>query len=209
LGFSFLGIDTKPGQISGSIRVLLDEGKAQLRTHPIVVALNKTPAIIETVEEIPFQDVSFTNKGDPFLDVKYEKVGVKLEVTPTIRDLKRRIIELDIRKITVSSVTTYTTIHEVNRPVFAESTTNTCVEMKDAETIIIGGLKTRREVMREDRVPILGDIPILGWLFKSHTKYTEMKDTLFFITPHLLDPDSSPILPFDFVNGTLLLEQTR
>ncbi len=201
IGLNLVGIDIPPGQLSAQIRLLITEGKARIRTHPIVVALHGTTAKIETVEEIPFQDVTFTNKGDPYLDVKYEKVGVKLEVIPRVRDIEKGLIELEIKTINVSAVSQYVTIQQVNRPVFAESIANTTMELKSGETLIIGGLKTQREVTETNQVPILGSIPLIGWLFKNRTKEMEVKDTLFFITPHLLEPDQSPILPWDFVHG--------
>ena len=201
LGLSFVGLDIGPGEVSGKLRLLMNQGKAKIRTRPIVVAVNGTTAIIETVEEIPFQDVSFSGKGEAYLDVKYEKVGVKLEVVPTILDLKRRIVELNIKHVTVSAVSSYVTIKQVNRPVFAESTANTSMEMRSGETLIIGGLKTHREVKEENRLPILGSLPLIGWMFKNQTNVIQIKDTLFFITPYILEPEQSPILPFDFVNG--------
>ncbi len=205
LGFNFVGMDANPGTVSGNIRLLMSEGKAKIRTHPIVVAVHGTKASIETVEEVPFQDISFTNKGEAYLDVKYEKVGVKLNVIPRVIDIPKRIVELDISDVNVSSVSSYVTLHQITRPLFAESTAKTRVQMKSGETLIIGGLKTEREVVRENRVPILGDIPLLGWLFKNHKKILEVTDTLFFITPHILEPDQSPILPFDFTHWTPLV----
>lgn len=205
IGASFVGLKVGPGEVSGNIRALLSTGRAKVRTHPIVLAVHKTPAVIQTVDEIPFQNVSFNSKGGSFLDVKFEKVGVLLEATPEIIDLEKGLLTLHVKQIEVSSLTGFVTIQQVNRPVFAKSTTMTKVRMKSGETLIISGLKHQREVMREERIPIIGAIPLVGYLFKNEKKVLETKDTLFFLTPHILEPDEAPILPYDFIHGEPLL----
>jgi type II secretory pathway component GspD/PulD (secretin) len=138
------------------------------------------------------------------LDVSYEKVGVKLKAKPKILDLAKERIELQIDELDLSSVTGYVTLQNVNRPIFAKSSANTRVEINNGETFILGGFKIKRDVVKESGVPFLRRIPILGYLFKSEKKVQENKDVLFFITPYLLDPGVSPILPYDFQHGQFL-----
>ncbi len=203
LGLRLSGMDIGMGQFSANLRTLLLSGDAEVRAHTIAVAMNNTPVIIETVDEVPFQDVRY-DKGQQRLDVSFEKVGVRLRSSPTIIDLAKGRIQLDIEELDLSSVTGYVTLQNVNRPIFAKSSANTTVEMTNGETFILGGFKIRREVVKESGVPFLRRIPLLGYLFKSEKKVQENKDVLFFITPYLLEPSASPILPYDFEHGRFL-----
>jgi len=203
LGLALSGMDVGTHMLSANLRALLESGKAEVRAHAIAVALHKTPVTIETVDEVPFQDVSYS-KGQPKLDVSYEKVGVRLGATPEILDLKKGRIRLEIKELDLSSVTGYVTLQNVNRPIFAKSSANTRLDITHGETVILGGFKTMREVVSESGIPFLRRIPVLGYLFKSEKKVQENKDILFFITPYLLEPGLSPILPYDFRHGKFL-----
>ncbi|MFC1601592.1 type II secretion system protein GspD [Candidatus Sumerlaeota bacterium] len=205
IGATLAGMDLgSAGRVSASLRALLEQGDAEIRTRPIAVALNGTKVTIETVDEIPFQDVVFKGNSDR-LDVKFEKVGVKLHVTPRIVEpLERQLIDLDLTKIEVSGVSTFITVRKVNRPVFVTSSANSRIVLHNAETLVIGGLKSKREVVMEDRIPVLGRIPLLGWLFKSQHKEIQNTDVLFFLTPYILPPGVNPILPFDFEHDQVL-----
>jgi len=196
------------GRLKGRVQALLEMGEAEIRTRPIVIALNGTKASIETVDEVPFQDIVFDGKGKAVLQVKYEKVGVKLDITPTIVEpVEKEMITLNLSNIEVSDVSHFITVRQVNRPVFVTSNAQSPkVTLHNGETLVIGGLKSRREVVMENRVPILGRIPLLGWLFKSHHKEIRDIDVLFYVTPYILPPGTNPILPFDFEHREVLYE---
>jgi type II secretory pathway component GspD/PulD (secretin) len=211
IGSTLSGIDIgDTGEIVAQIRGLLDQGKAEIRTRPIVVALNGTPAEISTVDEVPFQDVNYVpNTPTALLSVSYENVGIKLTVTPTIMEpLEKQMVRLDIPNIEVSGVSHYSTIRNVSRPVIFKANTNGKYFLHNGETLVISGLKSRREITRESRIPILGRIPIVSWLFKSQRKEFRDRDILFFITPYILPPGTNPLLPFDFEHQEVLSAPT-
>jgi type II secretory pathway component GspD/PulD (secretin) len=131
-------------------------------------------------------------------------VGVLMEATPEIVSLRPGVATLDITKLEVSAVSTFFTTKNVDRPVFAKSATKTKVTLADGETFVVGGLKTRRTEHNEDRVPILGDIPLLGLLFRSQMDIERNLDVLFFITPCILAPGENFLLPYDFKNQEAL-----
>lgn len=205
IGFKLSGIDIGPGKLSGNMRALLKDGKAEIRAHAIAVALHNTHVTIETVDEVPFQDVTYdAGRALNKLDVTYEKVGVKMKARPVIKDIKKGRINLLINEVNLSSVSGFVTLQQVNRPIIAKSSANTSVDITSGETFVLGGFKIRRDVVTESGIPVLRSIPYLGYLFKHHKKVEENKDILFFLTPYLLNPSSSPILPYDFQHGKFL-----
>jgi type II secretory pathway component GspD/PulD (secretin) len=209
IGASFTDISVgNLGTIAAELRLLLDSGDAAVRTRPVAVALNGTEVEIETVNEVPYQDVAF-DQGNTMLRVAWEKVGVRLKVLPRLLvDDPERRIELDIQELKVSSVSNFINIRDVSRPVFQTSNATTKVLLHDAETLVIGGLKSKRKITRENRVPYLGQIPLVGSFFKYQEQKTENTDIVFYITPHVLTPGVNPILPFDFSNTDLAKART-
>ena len=200
LGVSLAGMNIGSTVVSARLRALLEQGDAAIRTRPIAVALNNTPVLIQSIDSVPYLDRK--EKGD--LSVAYENVGVQMRVVPQIKDLRTRLVELDIQNLEVSSVSSFITTQNIDRPVFNKSSTDTGVTLREGETFVVGGLKTRRAVHSEDRVPILGTIPILGALFRSRADLERNMDVLFFITPYILQPGQNFLLPYDFQNQQAL-----
>ena len=205
IGVSLVGMNVgDAGRVSANLRALLDRGEAEIRTLPIVVALNNTKANVTTADEIPYQDVQFT-AGEARLSVNFEKVGVKLTVTPRIVEpLTKELVKLEIEELEVSGVSSFVTIRNVNRPVFVTSNVNTHVWLHNAESLVIGGLKSKREAVVESRLPFLGKIPLLGWMFKKEHKEIKDTDIYFYITPYIVPPGVNTILPMDFAHGEVL-----
>ncbi|VGO21318.1 type II secretion system protein GspD [Pontiella sulfatireligans] len=196
LGISLSGIDVDSSVVAAQLRMLLDRGEAVIRTRPIGVALNKTEVSIETVDEIPYVDLDSKGK----LVVAKKAAGVKLKVTPTIVPDHPGAVTLDISNIEISTASSFITLQNINRPVLNVSKTHTKITLREGETFIIGGLKTRRKAIEEDRIPILGRIPMIKWLFTSRNEVERNMDVLFFITPNILAPGENFLLPYDFKN---------
>jgi type II secretory pathway component GspD/PulD (secretin) len=200
LGVSLVGMNVGTGVISARLRALLEVGESVIRSRPIAVALHNTPVRIETINEVPYQNVAH-NKN---LSVEFDKVGILMEVKPTIENLPQRVVTLNIDKLEVSSVSSFITTQNVDRPVFSRSSTRTSITMTEGETFVIGGLKARRMAKSTDTVPFLGTIPILKWFFSSHNDVERNMDVLFFITPYILAPGQNLLIPFDFKNKAVL-----
>lgn len=200
IGVSLVGMNISGAVFSAQLRALLERGDALIRTRPIATALNNTMVRIEAIDEVPYLD----RKSNRNLEVTFDRVGVKVQVKPRIENLRRRIINLDIGQMEVSSVSQFITTEGVERPVFNTSNTNTNVTLNEGETFVVGSLKTRRRTRQFDQVPILGRIPVLGHLFRSRQDLDRNVDVLFFITPYILRPGENFLVPFDFRNQQAL-----
>ena len=189
-GISLTGIDVGSGAISARLRALLDSGDAMIRTRPVAIGLNRTPVRIESRTDVPYLDMKVDNK----LDIVIEKVGVLMEVVPIIEHRVPPQITLEINRLEVSGVSSFIT----------RSDTSTKVTLNEGETFVVGGLKTRRFMKQQDRIPILGSIPYLGVLFQSQEQIERNVDVLFFITPYIQDRGENFQPTFEFRNKEAL-----
>jgi len=202
IGGTFDGIKLVSGLIQTRIRAAVGKGKADILSQPIAVAVNGTKVTLSTVDEIPFQDIQTGEKHVATLDLSNKKVGITLDVVPTF-DINRERVLLDIQRLSVGQLNGYQTIRGVARPIIQTSEVNTKVELADRESLLISGIKAIRERGARKGVPLLKDIPVLGYLFGSATTVQERVDILFMVTPHVLDPGRNPLFPREFKNRSL------
>lgn len=123
--------------------------------------------------------------------VTFIDVGVRLEVTPLIND--EGFVTMKIKPVvsSVDSTLTYQIAAAVNNtvPVVASTTAETNVMVKDGTTIIIGGLRKDEKLRTVRKVPLLGNIPFLGAVFRSKSEVVEKNEIVVFITPHIISGD--------------------
>jgi type IV pilus assembly protein PilQ len=199
---------SKYGAVNAQLQALLTSGDAEIRTRPIVATLNNTEATIQTIDRVPYQDLIYDKNGQSNLGITFREVGIKLKVRPEIQTpIEKGVIKITLNNIEVSGVSHFVTVRNVERPVFVTSKANSDeLLVRDGETIVIGGLKSKREVTVEKRAPYLGTIPGVGWAFKNQHKEIRDTDLLFFITPHLLPPGNNPVLPHNFQHQEILTD---
>lgn len=151
------------------------DNKGKVISSPRVITADKVKALIEQGTELPYQVA--TSSGAT--SIAFRKANLKLEVTPQITPEGSIILELDVNKDTVGQSTTAG---------FAIDTKHiqTQVLVENGGTVVIGGIFTMDEVDQETKVPMLGDVPVLGWLFKTKSKKSIKKEMLVFITPKTL-----------------------
>ena len=200
LGISLVGMNVGAGVVSAKLRTLLNTGDASIRTRPIAVARHGQAVEIRSTDQVPYQDIDANSK----LSVSFSNVGVTMKVTPTIEELRTNRVHLMIENLEVSSISNYLTQQNVERPVFNKSATHTEITLCDGETFVVGGLKTHYKGKYQEKVPILGSIPLIKYLFMSQSDTERNMDVLFFITPHVLAPGQNFLLPYDFRNQEAL-----
>jgi type IV pilus assembly protein PilQ len=161
------------------------ETKTSTRTlsRPEIVVMDNQKAVIVRGREVPYQ----TGTAQTGFSVAFKDAALKLEVTPTV------IREPDVTKIKMkllvenndvgANVSTSTgTIPSINK-----QSTQTEVVVKEGETLVIGGTTQRTDIDNVSKVPLFGDIPILGWLFKRRTLNTPTDiELVIFVTPTVL-----------------------
>ena len=151
------------------------DGKGKIVSSPRVITADQVKALIEQGEELPYQTA--TSSGATAL--QFRKANLKLEVTPQITPEGNVILDVDVSKDSVGRSTAAG---------FAIDTKHvkTQVLVENGGTVVIGGIFTQQD--REDvtKVPFLGDIPVLGNLFKTRTNSSSKTELLVFITPKVI-----------------------
>ena len=156
------------------------EGRGEVVSSPRVITANQKEAYIEQGTEIPYQEAASSGATT----VTFKKAVLSLKVTPLITPDNRIILDLFVTKDSVGQVVV--TSGGANVPSIDTRKLGTRVMVGDGQTVVLGGIleTDRREL--EKKVPFLGDIPVLGHLFKHTTKTNKKNELLIFVTPKIL-----------------------
>jgi type IV pilus assembly protein PilQ len=157
------------------LSALESDGKGKIISSPRVITADQSTAIIEQGEEIPYQVA--TSSGAT--SVQFRKASLKLEVTPQITPEGSVIMDLDVAKDSRGTDTT-------GGPAINTKHAKTQVLVENGGTVVIGGIFTQDESTAVNKVPLLGDIPYLGALFRNTSKTTNKTELLIFITPKIV-----------------------
>jgi len=168
-----------------ALNAFADEGKLKVLATPRILVLDNETANINVGKEVPRITNSTINElGNTVNTVTYESVGILLEVTPHINfdGLVTMDVHPEISDIAPASEAVVIT-PGASSPTFNVNYANTTVAARTGQTVVIGGLIRESESNTVSKVPILGDIPILGFLFSNTIKQTVKRELMIFLTP--------------------------
>lgn len=168
------------------IRALQAQGKLQVLSNPQVLANNNEKASIQVGENVAIvSGTERTPQGSLRADVVREDVGIILDVTPTIST--DGFVRMSIEP-TISAVTAKTTqiSQDFSAPIISKRTVSTVVTVKDGQSVLIGGLIQTQDEKRKSKVPILGDIPLIGLPFRTIQNTKTKTELLVILTPHVV-----------------------
>ena len=195
--FSAVSPITQPGaglyQILGqdyqvTLRAIAQAGRAKILSRPSILARNNQPATINVGQYVPLiTSVSYNSlNGTPINGVTYTTIGVTLQVTPfiTADGLVQMMVSPSISSL--DPTVTVPIAAGVNAPVIDNRSADTVAVTADGQTVIIGGLMESDKSYTDTKIPLLGDIPVLGNLFKHRVRSTAQTELLIFLTPHIV-----------------------
>ncbi len=183
--YQILGSD-----FQATVRAIASAGKTEVLSRPSVLVRNNQPATITVGSSIPLvTSVTYNSLGNPINTVQYQNVGVILSVTPfiTTDGLVEMIVSPQISALTDQNIQIST---GVSAPVISLISANTVVVTPDGVTVVIGGLMENDKTMIDSKIPLLGDIPLLGALFKHKQKANTKTELIIFLTPHVVQMPS-------------------
>ena len=180
------GQEVKIGSINGLIKAIVQNSNTNVLATPQILALDNTKAVFEVSRSVPVKKETAGQGGFSTFSYTPQKVGLKLEITPRINKVTR-FVRLEIKQ----------TIGDFSEPyqggggegaglATVERGTETTVVVRDRDTIAMGGLMRDNDEVSESKVPLLGDIPILGWLFRNKSSKVSKVNLLMFMTPRIL-----------------------
>jgi general secretion pathway protein D len=197
-----LGMLTEPLTIAGvtvsNITAIINAVKTdddfRILSTPQVLTTDNEEARIVVGENRPFQTRATTDvSGGNFESFEYRDVAQTLKVTPHVTENRLVRMQINLEVTNINQAATLTTSSTL--PVTNKRTVDTTVIVRDQQTIVIGGLIDDTATDNENKVPALGDIPLLGWLFKNKSKTRNKTNLYVFITPRVIkNPEEANLI---------------
>ncbi|HEY3283687.1 MAG TPA: hypothetical protein VGN26_15585 [Armatimonadota bacterium] len=206
----FKGIATLPNEFSVRLKALVEAGKARVRANPRIATVSGQEAnVFVGRQRFLSTPVEVGDGGGGGRQINFVDAGIRLILTPYTGGKGEIIADVDLE------IGVFGALDSVTR--LPEKTTRraqTTVRVNDGETIIIGGLNQNEERTLRSKIPILGDLPLLGGLFRHTTKRVDQTELVIFITPHLLSttghtsPEEEKRLKDRFLGSDIQVEPT-
>ncbi len=189
-GFAYGTLDAST--LSAVLEIIFNDQNTKILSMPKITTLDNHTATIDVVTEDPVPNYTYNSDTGSWEIAGYDwvKYGVSLEVTPQIN--REGFITLTVKPVVSENLGdkefTSSSGAIAKIPKLYTQTTSTKVMIKDGETLVLGGLIRDKVVDTVNKVPILGDLPILGFFFRHKGKIVEKKNLLIFITPKIITP---------------------
>jgi type IV pilus assembly protein PilQ len=172
IGLAILG---KNSLVDLELSALQAEGNGEVISNPRVITANQKEAVIKQGVEIPYQEASSSGATS----VSFKEAVLSLKVTPHITPDDRVIMDLDVTKDSVGTI--FAGVPSINK-----REVNTQVLVENGETVVLGGIYEQTRADSVSKIPLLGDIPVLGALFRNTHKEDSKVELLIFVTPKIL-----------------------
>ena len=175
------------GDLDVTLRALEENGTLNILSRPYIMTSNNKTAMINVGQQYPYiTDSQTTTENTVNNTIEYQTIGITLEVTPNINidqlvimDVKPEIIEPQ------DSANSVEISEGLNATVFDTRTAECSVAVPNGQTVVIGGLMKDKETESVEKVPLLGDLPLLGGAFKRTKTETQKTELLIFLTPQV------------------------
>jgi len=157
------------------LSAMQEEGKGEIVSSPRVITSNQKQATIEQGTEIPYQEASSSGATS----VSFKEALLKLDVTPQITPDDRIVMDLEVNKDEVGEIF-------LGVPSIDTRSVRTQVLVDNGETVVLGGIYEQTSTQSSTRVPFFGDLPYVGFLFKTNSNENRQRELLVFVTPKII-----------------------
>ena len=154
------------------------EDRGKVVSSPRILTADRTKATITEGTEIPYQTVDDNGKSS----TTFKKANLSLSVTPQVTPEDDIVLKLNITKDTPN-----TKLKVGENPAIDNKTVDTEVRVENGGTVVIGGIYIQEQNTVENRVPLLGDLPVVGALFRNSSNTNNRRELLVFITPRIVE----------------------
>ena len=179
------GTEVSVNSVNALVQAIASNTNTNVLATPKIMAMDNTEAEFEVGETIPVRQQNTTTNGTTSTTTQNQEAKLSLKITPQINKATR-FVKLKINQ----SIDEF--VGDLDTSGAGQATTTraavTEVMVRDRDTVAMGGLLRDRETVSFNKVPLLGDIPVLGWLFKSKQRQVDKTNLLFFLTPTIVSP---------------------
>jgi len=190
------------------LKAMQSDGRLEILSRPQILAADNMVANINVGQQVPVVTGSrITERGDSINNFEYQNVGVQLEVTPRINP--EGIVKMDVAP-TISSLSSSTVAvsKDFNAQVINNRSASTSVSVQDGQTVVIGGLISTEDDERVTKIPLLGDIPYIGQVFRKTKKKRVRSELLVILTPHVInEPGEAEKFSRENIDSSSIFEQ--
>jgi type II secretory pathway component GspD/PulD (secretin) len=176
--------------IRAVVHLLQEKREVDILASPRVMVVSGQMAEIQTIEQIPYQQLTQSSAGgggaSAITSTEFKDVGVKMEVKATVTDDGKILLVIKPEQ----SVSTGTSIGGV--PVIDKRGVSTTLLMDDGQVAAMGGLRRQETTRRKDQIPILGDLPLIGFIFSDERTVIENSELMVLLSPHLFKGEQVP-----------------
>ena len=181
------GSPIKVNAVNALIKAVASHSSTNILATPQILVLDNTEATFEVGDTVQVRNSTIAQGGVQNFSSTPQEAKLSLKITPQINKVTR-FVKLKINQ----KIDDFKSGQgDPNSGVGLPTTTRTAITevmVRDRDTIAMGGLLRDREIVTNNKVPLLGDIPVLGWLFKNKSRTVEKVNILFFMTPKILAP---------------------
>ncbi|MEO5971183.1 MAG: type II secretion system secretin GspD, partial [Bdellovibrionia bacterium] len=174
------------GNVQGLVRAIQGHTNANILATPQIIALDNTEANFESAEKIPVSSTTITATGLSQQNITKEPVALSIKIKPQINKVTN-FVKMDIAT-KLSEIQSTNVPKSLQGQAFStlERTASTTVIVGDSDTVVLGGLIRTTSSENVTKIPILGDIPLLGWLFRAKTTQSLKSNLVILMTPHIV-----------------------
>jgi general secretion pathway protein D len=176
----------QPDKFTALINAIAERGKVDILSSPRLLVRDQEEASIEVGSEIPTATSSTTSATTSELtsqSIQYKTVGIKLKIKPTINEEKTVVLDIEQE---VSKKGSDTLVGQFTYPSFDSTKTKTSIVVPDRQGIVIGGIMEENKDRKYEGIPLLSEIPILGYLFRHQKDVLIKKELVIIITPQVI-----------------------
>ena len=182
------------GQYSVFLQAVQTDHRFNVLSTPRIFTTNNATAQINISQSVPYLASQSITNGTSLSNYNFINVGIILTVTPRITS--NGYVTMDVTQ-TANDLVGYTT-SSLSAPTVNQREAQTTVSVKDGETVVLGGIINDSFTKTVSKVPLLGDLPVVGFLFRSSNKTVSKTELLVFMTPHVVrDPEEARRLRHD------------
>lgn len=188
-GVLTLGVLSSEFSLQATIAAEVASRNAEILANPVVTTVENMPASIAIVQEFPYQEITQGLEGPPVASTSFKDIGVTLDVTPRVTHENDILIEVQTKQSSVSGLT------ETGVPIEEKREAQTSLRVQDGRTIFIGGLRNVTDRLEVSKVPLLGDIPVVNFMFRNTDTEKINTELLVFLTCSVLGEQLPELTP--------------